>query len=429
MIGIAVLSILLVVLLLLGVRIAFAMLGVSILGLVFLLPTQQLSAIGSVIWSSVNNPLLTSVTLFILMGEIFAQSGMGNSIYSAMTPLVSRIPGGLLHSNIVACSIFAATSGSSVGTAAAISAVAIPQLNARHYPRYLTYGSLAAGGTLGILIPPSLSMIIYGVLTGTSIGKLFIAGIIPGILLASFFSLCIGVLAWMKPHSMPPRETLGIGASLKALVGVTPLMIVVVLVLGSLYLGVTTPTESAAIGVVGVGGIAALHRRLSPRVIATAVANTVGVSAMIVTILISSAVLNYIVGFLGVAARISDAIMHIGVSPNFVLFVLFIAYLIMGMLLDTISILVLTIPVVFPSMVALGFDPVWFGVWVTVNIELALITPPVGLNLFIIKGVDPTADWKDILIGSLVFSIILTAFIFVISVMPSLATWLPSLVK
>jgi C4-dicarboxylate transporter, DctM subunit len=423
--GIAVVVVLLLLLLGAGVPVAFALLASSFVAFALILPPEQITVTASTLWSSMNSSVLAAVPLFILMGELFARSRMSQTAYAGMAGILDRLPGGLLHSNIAACAVFAAASGTSVGTAAAMGRVATPQLNERNYPRPLTYGSLAAGGTLGILIPPSIALIIYGLITSTSIVRLFAAGLIPGLALALLFVLLIGTLsATYYKGRMPRPEPLTILRKLWGAIGVVPLLAVIGLVLGSLYFGLATPTESGAIAVLGMA-VLATAGRIGWRSVLEALRATVGISGMVLTILMSAALMSYIFTVSGISSMLGDAAADFTGSRYLILLLMAVVFLVLGMFLDPISVLALTLPVAFPVAQSLGFDPIWFGVFVVVNIELGLITPPIGLNLFVIKGVDPTAEWRDILLGSFPFAASMLLFLVILALWPPIALWLP----
>lgn len=430
LVGLLSISGVLVLLLAFGVPVAFSLLGSAVVGFLLFLDPAQITVIGTTLWQSVNDPIVAAVPLFILMGELFARSRLSASTYDSLSGLLSKLPGGLLHSNIAACAVFAAASGSSVGTAAAMGRAATPQLNSRGYPRSLTYGSLAAGGTLGILVPPSLALIIYGVLTGTSIGQLFIAGLLPGLALAGLFSLLIVLLAVTHYRTaMPAATPRALIDRLRGMVGLAPLLAVVVLVLGSLYFGVATPTESGAVGAAGMAVLTGAGWKLPWRQVGDALRDTVAITGMILTILMAAALMSYIFSISGVASTLADAAADFEGSRYLILLIMGLIFLLLGMFLDPISVLALVLPVAFPISQALGFDPLWFGIFVTVNVELGLITPPIGLNLFILKSVDPGSQWHQVIRGAMPFAVTMMVFLVLLAMWPELATSLPARVR
>ncbi|MHB8794312.1 MAG: TRAP transporter large permease [Candidatus Nanopelagicales bacterium] len=416
----------LLILLALGVPVFFSLVLVAIGGTLLLLPETQLGSIGPKTWGGAVVPSLAAIPLFVLMGELFAASRVSDRTYGAMEPLASRVPGGLLHSNIAASAVFAAASGSSVGTAASMGSVALPRLHALGYPKPLSYGSLAAGGTLGILIPPSLGLIIYGILTGTSIGDLFIAGIIPGVALALTFSLVIVIMT--RRVKMPPRSHSTLLKDVRALVPVLPVLGVVGLVIASLYFGVVTPSESAIVGLFGMTVIVLFYLPWPDRAkTASLLKSTLMTSSMVITIVIGAALVGHVVAYLGIPTTIAEWLIGLGMGKYTLLLVLMVIYVLLGMFLEPISLIALTVPVIFPIVVALGIDPLWFGIFLTVLLEVGLITPPVGLNLFVIRGVDPEASWGDIVRGAFPFAVAMIIFGLVLIAFPSIATWLPGL--
>lgn len=430
-IGLGISLLVLLLLLALGVPVTFCVLAASVTSFVVFLPPAQIGVIGSVLWGSIATSVLAAVPLFVLMGEVFARSGLSDRAYRGLSGVFDRIPGGMLHTNVAACSVFAAASGTSIGTMVAIGRSALPQLHARDYPRELSYGTLLAGGTLGILIPPSLAFIIFGVLTGTSIADLFMAGLIPGLALAGLFSLTVAVLAVTRYKSRMPRpEKPSFGQTLRGLVGVVPLLGVVVIVLGSIYFGIATATEAGAVGALAML-LLALRSVVSDRsMFVESLLRTVSLTGMILTILMSSALLSYVVTISGMGRRIQNAVVEFGEGGTVLLFVvLAVVMLLMGMFLDPVSVLALVLPVVFPVSQALDVDPLWLAVFMVVNLEMGLLTPPVGLNLFVLKSVDPTSTWPQLLRGSVPFLAAMAGFLVLLALVPGLATWLPALLN
>ena len=378
------------------------------------------------IWNSLNSWSLTALPLFILMGEILFRTAISTKLLNGLVPWLSKIPGRLLHINVVACSLFAAVSGSSAATTATVGKITLEELSKRGYDRSLAIGSLAGAGTLGFLIPPSLIMIIYGVLSDTSIGKLFIGGIIPGLLLASCYSLYIIVRAKMNPTIVPAAdETFSLAQKLSALKELFPVMLLVLVVLGGIYLGITTPTEAAAIGVLGAVILALAYRNLSWRNFREALLQAVQTSCMICLIIAGAAFLAQVVGFVGIARGISSYIAGLDMSPYILLIVLGLMYLVLGMILDGISIVVMTLPIVLPIVLAAGFDPLWFGIYLVIMVELSQITPPVGFSLFVIQGIayEPVSF---IIKSTLPFLVIMILMVVLLAIFPDLVLYLPN---
>ena len=378
------------------------------------------------IWNSMNSWSLTALPLFILMGEILFRTAISTKLLNGLVPWLSNIPGRLLHINVVACSLFAAVSGSSAATTATVGKITLEELSRRGYDRALAIGSLAGAGTLGFLIPPSLIMIIYGVLSDTSIGKLFIGGIIPGLLLASFYSLYIIIRAKIDPSSVPAADRkYSLVEKISAIRELLPVLLLVMVVLGGIYLGITTPTEAAAIGVVGAIILAMVYRNLSWRNFREALLQAVQTTCMICLIIAGAAFLAQVVGFIGIARGISSYIAGLDMSPYLLLAVLGVMYLVLGMILDGISIVVMTLPIVLPIVLAAGFDPLWFGIYLVIMVELSQITPPVGFSLFVIQGI-ASEPAGFIIRATFPFLIIMILMVVLLALVPDLALYLPN---
>jgi C4-dicarboxylate transporter DctM subunit len=422
-------------LLLCGVWIGFTLFSVGVVGM--LLYQTNLPASISIwdkigglmatsVWNSLNSWSITALPLFILMGEILFRTSISTRLLNGLVPWLSRIPGRLLHVNIVACSLFAAVSGSSAATTATVGKITLDELSRRGYNRSLAIGSLAGAGTLGFLIPPSLIMIIYGVLSDTSIGKLFASGILPGLLLATLYSTYIIIRAKIEPGIVPDSaETYTLKQKLAALKELVPVVLLVVAVLGGIYLGVTTPTEAAAIGVIGALVLAAGYRNLSWENVREALLNAVRTTCMICFIIAGAAFLSQVVAFVGVARGLSEYIVNMQVSPYVLLMVLGVMYLILGMILDGISIVVMTLPIVLPIVLAAGFDPIWFGVYLVIMVELSQITPPVGFSLFVIQGISQEPV-SAIIKATIPFFLLMILAVVMIAIWPDIVMYLPN---
>lgn len=413
-----------------GLHVATAMFLSAALGALIYLGPAQILVFGTTLWAVMNDFILTAIPLFILLGELLMRSGVTHRMYDGLSDWLSYLPGGLLHSNIGASALFASVSGSSVATAATIGTVALPELEKRQYNERIALGSIAAGATLGILIPPSVNMIIYGALTKTSIGKLFIAGIIPGLTLTVLFMATILVMCviWpslagreSKEDQTPLREKL---ARLRFLV--PPLMIFVA-VMGSIYFGWATPSEAAAIGVLLSAALAAANGNLKIKVLHEAFVSTVRTSALILFIIIAAFFLNFIVGILGIPQALTRFVAEVGATPEVTIWLLVIFYLVLGCFLETLSMMVGTIPVVFPLIIHLGIDPVWFGIFMVLMMELALVTPPVGMNLYVVHGVRGHGRVTDVFYGITPFLLTMFLMVAVIIWFPGLVMWLPNL--
>jgi len=388
-------------------------------------------AIGELAWNSSNDFILIAAPMFIMMGELMHRSGMSERLFSALTPWFARIPGRLIHTNIAASAIFAATSGSSVATAATIGTVAIPNMDKGGYNRPLFLGSIAAGGTLGILIPPSINMIIYAVLTDTSVADLYAAGFIPGFMLAGLFSLMVLALCLFRPQWAGPRQdTANLWhervSGLKNLLPPLGLFLVVV---GSIYAGIATPTEAAALGLMATLGLVAANGQLTVPVLLRAFEGTVRTTCMVMLIVIAAFFLNFVMVSIGLVKAITDSVLALGLSPLGMLIAIVVFYLILGCFMETLSMMIATTPVVVPVIVALGYSPVWWGIVFVILMEAALITPPVGLNLYVVQAVRRGGAFSDLCIGSLPFVAMMIVMIGILITFPQLALWLPALLK
>lgn len=408
-----------------GIPIAVSMALVGIVGGIAVYGMPFMNSIAPVLWGVQNENLLTSIPLFVLLGELLLRSGIADRMYLALSAWFGRLPGGLLHTNIGSCALFAATSGSSVATAATISTVALPSLMKRGYPIRPSLGSIAAGGTLGILIPPSVNMIIYGSLTNNSIGKLFVAGIIPGLLLTASFMLYIAITSILSGNTLREEK---VSFKDKLIVSqhlIAPLIVFGV-VMGSLYFGIATATESAALGVTTVLFFVVKSGRLSWSLLRGCFISTARVSGMILLIIAAAFILNLTISLTGVAEVMTKWVTSLGLSPVGLILGLIVFYLLLGMFMDVLSMMVATIPVTYPIAIALGIDPIWFGIFVILMCELGLITPPVGMNLFVVHGIrSDSGTISDVMWGALPYAIIIILFTLFLTVFPQIVTWLP----
>ncbi|MBX9591188.1 MAG: TRAP transporter large permease [Hyphomonadaceae bacterium] len=416
-------------LMLIGLPIAAVMLLLGLIGGMIAFSDAFLNTAASVLWGTMSDNNLTAIPLFVLLGEFLLRSGMADRMYLVFAVWLGRLPGGLLHTNIGCCALFAATSGSSVATAATIGTVALPSQHRQGYSMPAALGSIAAGGTLGIMIPPSVNMIIYGSMTNQSVGKLFIAGIIPGLTLAGLFMVWIYVSSRMSgmqpPHvEVPWRERLRVLRYL-----VEPLAIFGI-VMGTLYLGLATATESAAIGLVAALAFILFHGKLSRSLLQSCFLSSAKTTGMILLIVTAAFILNLALSLTGIGEALTKFVTGFGLSRIALLLVLIVFYLLLGMFMDTLSMMVATIPLVYPVIVATGIDPIWFGVFVVLMCELGLITPPVGMNLFVVQGIRPDKGGiDDVIRGILPYAVIMIVFALILIAVPSLATWLPELMR
>ncbi len=384
-------------------------------------------AMGEFVWDKSKEFILVAVPMFILLGEIMLRAGIAQRMYNAVIQWLSWLPGGLMHANIGSCAIFAASSGSSVATAATVGTVAYPEIERRNYNESLFLGTLAAGGTLGILIPPSINLILYGLLTDTSVPELYLAGIIPGAVLAGMFMLMvIAACLYRKDWGGDPVET-SWGARIRCLPDLLPPILLFVAVVGSIYGGVATPTEAASIGVCLALVIAAWRRTLSLRMLRDAFEGTMRTTAMIMLIILAAVFLNFVLGFMGATRALTDFINELGLTPMETMLIIVLMYLILGMFMETFSMMLTTVPLIFPIVVALGFDGVWFGILVTVLMEAALITPPIGVNLYVVHGIRTSGGpFNDVSVGALPFVLVMIIMAGMLLVYPEIALWLPS---
>jgi C4-dicarboxylate transporter, DctM subunit len=412
----------------LGVEISIALGIVGVLGLLYLKGfSVGLGVVGSIAWSNASSFSFIAVPLFIFMSGILLHSGIGKGLYTAVARWVSFLPGGLAVASIFSCAIFAAISGSSVATAATIGMIAIPEMQRRGYARPLIFGSLAAGGTLGILIPPSVPMIIYGVMTETSIGHLYMAGIIPGAVLAVLFATFVIVSAIIRPEMAPPadEDRGSFVDKLRSLYEVAPVALLIVVVLGSMYLGIVTPTEAAALGSFVSLLLAAGFRTLTWRALREAFHATIRTTSMVMLIIIFASMFSHVMALLGAPKALFALVTSLGL-PQWALFAVIFAFLlVIAYALEELSVMIILLPILFPLVTGLGFDPVWFGIIMVVWLEIGLITPPVGLNLFVIQNLMKGTTARDVTLGTTPYVLLMVVLVVLLFLFPDLALWLP----
>jgi len=377
-------------------------------------------------YDSMNSWSLAALPMFILMGEILYHSSISTRLLNGLMPWLTKVPGRLLHVNVAACSLFAAVSGSSAATTATVGKITLNELKKRGYSKKLALGSLAGSGTLGFLIPPSLIMIIYGVLSNVSIGKLFIAGVLPGLLLATAYSIYIMVVSSYDKSTVPQVDEKFTNLDrLMSLKDLAPIFSLIILVMGSIYGGFATPTEAAALGVVGSIVLATFFRSFNWDIFKESLLNAVKTTVMISFIIIGAGFLSQVVGFLGIARAISEFIAGLGLSPYMLILVIGLMYIVLGMILDGISIVVMTLPIVLPIIVAAGFNPLWFGIFLVFMVELSQITPPVGFSLFVIQSISGEKI-SYILKATFPFFIIMILIVVAVTMFPQIVTYLPT---
>ena len=389
-------------------------------------------ALAEIYWDKSKEFILVAVPMFILLGEIMLRAGIAQRMYGAVIQWISWLPGGLMHANIGSCTIFAASSGSSVATAATVGTVAYPEIEARGYNERLFLGSLAAGGTIGILVPPSINLIIYGLLTDTSVPELYLAGIIPGIVLSSLFMLAIFVACIYRPTWGGTKVETTWAQRIKCLPDLLPPILLFMAVVGSIYGGIATPTEAASIGVCMAVLIAAYFKTLNWEMMKAAFEGTMRTTAMIMLIVFAAIFLNFVLGFMGITQAMLNFIRDMGLTPVQTVLLIIVFYLFLGMFMETLSMMLTTVPIVFPIIMALGvpeFSDVWFGILITLLMEAALITPPIGVNLYVIQGIRLRGgEFNDVAIGAIPFLVAMLGMILLLVAFPNIATWLPTLV-
>jgi tripartite ATP-independent transporter DctM subunit len=422
----ALLAAYLMILMAMGVRIAIALGIVGSMGLLFLVPTPQLSAVSERIWSSVNSFAFTAIPMFILMGAFLLRSGVTSDLFNTMLKWLGRLPGGIAHATVGACGIFAAVSGSSLATAATMGMTACPEMIQRGYSPRLTYGVVAAGGTLGILIPPSIAMILYGSLVGESVGALFIAGVIPGLILILSFMIVVYVWSMLKTGAAPRGVSYSWGEKLSSLTNMLPFLLLIFGVLGSLYLGVATPTEAGAMGALIAGALCAIKKRMTLQVLRDSVLETVKVTSFLILIVAAASIMGYVFDYIRLPRTLVEVIKGVELAPWAIVATLVVCYVILGMFIEPISMMLMTLPVAFPMVTSVGLHPIWFGVVLVMMIEIGLITPPVGVILFILKGMYADVDFREIVYGVTPFVAALLFNILLLYLFPNLVMWLPT---
>ena len=408
-----------------GVWIGLALMAIGILGMLGFTPRAPGDGMAVAIWSHGSSWTLTALPLFLWMGEILFRTKLSEDMFKGLSPWLERLPGRLLHTNIIGCTLFAAVSGSSAATCATIGKIALPELQRRGYPESMALGTLAGAGTLGLLIPPSIIMIVYGVAADVSISKLFIGGVLPGILLATLFMGWVVVWSLMNPGKIPAADLkTTFVEKLAASKNLIPVILLIGGVLGSIYSGIATATEAAAIGVIGSLIIAASQRTLNRKSFFGALMGATRLYCMIALILAGSAFLTLAMGYIGLPRHLAEWIGALGLSPAMLLVALAIFYILLGCFLDGISIVVLTMAVLMPTIQAAGIDPLWFGIFVVVVVEMAQVTPPVGFNLFVLQGLTGR-DMTVIARYALPYFLLMVVAVVLLYTFPGLVTWLP----
>lgn len=422
--GIVIFIILLFLLVFTGIPIAFGLGLVTVVAVFILNGSQGLTMLSITAYANVTAFALSCIPLYIFMGTIVATSGLGSMLYDGIYKWLSWLPGGLAGASTAACGIFAAVSGSSVATASVMGTLALPEMKKRNYRDTLATGAIAAGGTLGILIPPSIPMIVYGISTKTSIGKLFMAGIIPGVILTAIFVVYEAMAALM---GAAPREAIKVlwKERLIALAGIGPFLLLIVFILGSIYAGIATPTEAASIGVITSLIMGFAYRKLNLQKTWQALKAATRTTAMLLMVILGAMLFGYLLTAIRFPHALIGLVEGAEISRWWILIVINLVFILLGCFLETISIITICAPIAVPIIMLLGWDPVWFGIIMTINMEMALITPPVGLNLYVVKDAVKEVSIGTIIKGVIPFIILMAVGIALVMVVPSLALWLP----
>ena len=410
-----------------GIWVGISLFIVGFVGMTLFSTLPAGNNMASSVWATVEKWEYVALPLFILMGEILFRSGISERLFKSLVPWLHRLPSGLLLMNIVACTLFAAVSGSSAATTATVGRITLAEFDKLGYDRKMAMGSLAGAGTLGFLIPPSLIMIVYAILAEVSIGKMFVAGILPGLLLAGVYIVYI-IFMGLKNPEIAPRDdaTYTWSQRFAALKDLLPTLLLILMVLGSIYAGVATPTEAAALGVLGALVFALINRSLTWRTFFQALVGAVKTNAMIMLIVIGAGFLSRVMGFLGIPAAITTFIVGLDLSPYVLMILLGVFYVILGCLLDGFSIVVMSLPIALPMVTAAGFDPIWFGIYLILMVEISQITPPVGFNLFVIQGLTGEPIMK-IARYALPFFFLMLLTTAILTLFPQIALYLPQL--
>ena len=408
-----------------GIWVALSMVGVSAIGMLLFTSRPVGDAMATTIWGTSSSWTLTALPLFVWMGEILFRTKLSENLFKGLAPWMSRLPGGLVHVNVVGCALFAAISGSSAATVATVGKMSIPELRKRNYPEKLLLGSLAGSGTLGLLIPPSIILIIYGVTVQESIAKLFIAGIIPGIMIAMFFMFYVIGWSVLNKDSMPKtEETFSFSQKMKDSGQLIPVIVLIAAVIGSIYVGVATATEAASLGVVGALILSFFQKSLNKETFKLSLLGATKTSCMIAFILAGSSFLSLAMGFTGLPRGLAIWIQEMNLSPYVLILVLTIFYIILGMFLDGISAVVLTMAIIEPMIRQAGFDMIWFGVFLVIVVEMAQITPPVGFNLFVLQGM-ANKDMGYIAKSAFPLFLLMVLAVILVVIFPEIALWMP----
>ena len=408
-----------------GIWVALSMIGVSAIGMMLFTSRPVGDALATTIWGTASSWTLTALPLFVWMGEILFRTKLSENLFKGLSPWMQKLPGGLIHVNVVGCALFAAISGSSAATVATVGKMSIPELRKRNYPEKILLGSLAGSGTLGLLIPPSIILIIYGVAVQESIAKLFIAGIIPGIMIALIFMSYVIIWSLINKKEMPRiLEEYSFSEKIKRSKQLLPVILLISAVIGSIYTGVATATEAASLGVVGALILSYFQKSLTLETFKSSLLGATKTSCMIAFILAGSTFLSLAMGFTGLPRNLAIWIQGMELSPYVLIFVLMIFYIILGMFLDGISAVVLTMAIIEPMIRQAGFDMIWFGIFLVIVVEMAQITPPVGFNLFVLQGM-ANKDMGYIARSAFPLFLLMVLAVILVVIFPEIALWMP----
>ena len=408
-----------------GIWVALSMIGVSAIGMMLFTSRPVGDAMATTIWGTSSSWTLTALPLFVWMGEILFRTKLSENLFKGLSPWMQKLPGGLIHVNVVGCALFAAISGSSAATVATVGKMSNPELRKRNYPEKILLGSLAGSGTLGLLIPPSIILIIYGVAVQESIAKLFIAGIIPGIMIALIFMSYVIIWSLINKKSMPKIiEEYSFFEKIKRSKQLLPVIILILAVIGSIYTGIATATEAASLGVVGALILSYFQKSLTLKTFKSSLLGATKTSCMIAFILAGSTFLSLSMGFTGLPRNLALWIQNMELSPYVLIFVLMIFYIILGMFLDGISAVVLTMAIIEPMIRQAGFDMIWFGIFLVIVVEMAQITPPVGFNLFVLQGM-AKKDMGYIARSAFPLFLLMVLAVILVVIFPEIALWMP----
>ena len=408
-----------------GIWVALSMIGVSAIGMILFTSRPVGDAMATTIWGTASSWTLTALPLFVWMGEILFRTKLSENLFKGLSPWMQKLPGGLIHVNVVGCALFAAISGSSAATVATVGKMSIPELRKRNYPEKILLGSLAGSGTLGLLIPPSIILIIYGVAVQESIAKLFIAGIIPGIMIALIFMSYVVIWSLINKKEMPKiLEEYSFFEKIKRSKQLLPVILLITAVIGSIYTGIATATEAASLGVVGALILSYFQSSLTLETFKSSLLGATKTSCMIAFILAGSTFLSLAMGFTGLPRNLAVWIQNMNLSPYLLILVLMIFYIILGMFLDGISAVVLTMAIIEPMIRQAGFDMIWFGIFLVIVVEMAQITPPVGFNLFVLQGM-ANKDMGYIAKSAFPLFLLMIFAVILVVIFPEIALWLP----